>query len=151
MLGATIEARGRIAKTPVANTQEGRKTRMAYTWLAVPVADTSRDVMSQRKGAGKNTLWLRLVAFERVAEVLQNCLQGEIVSVTGSIQRNDRVDADGVRHTGLECKVTAISRARGSWSWRCSATDWRRLHVHARRPTTRWRSRRPTTRCRRRP
>ena len=106
MMGASIEARGRLVKAPLMHGAQESDRRMAYGWLAVPVMNTSCDLMRQAKGPVSATQWVRLVAFESAADLLMRCRAGDVITVTGALQKNDRIDKAGVRHTGIECKVS---------------------------------------------
>ena len=67
-------------------------------------------------GRGESTdsppLWLGVVAFGRVAEELARHGKGDLISVSGRVQRNDWTGKDGTRHEQLQIVADSLVSAR---------------------------------------
>ncbi len=94
-------AYGRLGQDPRAHeTKTG--TTMATCTLAVDIA--------REEGAGP--LWLGIVAFGAKATDLMRHAKGELISVSGRVQRNTYKTRDGESREQLQIIVDAIVSAR---------------------------------------
>jgi single-strand DNA-binding protein len=95
-------AYGRLGKDPKAiNTQSGKP--MASASIAVNVS-TARD--------SDATHWLPVLAFGGQAEALLKHQQGDMLALTGRLQRNTWTDKDGTQHTDLQLIVDQVTSSR---------------------------------------
>lgn len=102
---AHISAYGRLGDDPKhIETRTG--TEMAVASLAVDVAD-GRD-------ADRNTppLWLRILAFGKIAGTLERHAKGDPVSVAGRLQLNRFTGRDGEAREQWQCVADSIVSAR---------------------------------------
>ncbi len=95
-------AYGRLGKAPKAITTQSGKP-MASASLAVNVS-TARDPDA--------THWLPLLAFGSQAETLARHQQGDMLAVTGRLQRNTWTDKEGAERIDLQLIVDQITSSR---------------------------------------
>lgn len=81
-------------------------TRMATASMAVDVSGV------RTAGEDAPPLWLGIVAFGRVAETLLRHDKGDLVSVSGRVQRNRYVAKDGAEREQLQIVADTILSAR---------------------------------------
>jgi single-strand DNA-binding protein len=95
-------AYGRLGRDPKPiNTQSGKP--MASASIAVDMS-TQRDPDA--------THWLPLLAFGQQAEALLRHAQGDMLAVTGRLQRNTWTDKDGTHHIDLQLIADQITSSR---------------------------------------
>ena len=95
-------AYGRLGKDPKAITTQSGKP-MTSASIAVDLG-TQRDPDA--------THWLPLLAFGQQADTLQKHQQGDMVAVTGRLQRNTWTDKEGTQHADLQLIVDQITSSR---------------------------------------
>lgn len=98
---AQIAAHGRLGQAP-----RSIETR---TGNAMAVASLACDISEDADGG---PLWLGLVCFGQTAETLLRHSKGDLVSVSGRLQRRTWTDSEGATREQLQCVAETIISAR---------------------------------------
>lgn len=90
----------------------GRDPKAISTASGKPMASASIacDLSSQRDPDA--THWLPLLAFGQQAEALLKHAQGDMVAVSGRLQRNTWTDKEGVQHVDLQLIADQVTSSR---------------------------------------
>lgn len=103
-MSAQIAAHGRLAADVLSRITD-KGTTMAMGRLAV-------SLPCHKAESGEAVLWLGLVAFGKLAELLARHGKGELISVSGSMQINQWTGQDGGLQTSYQVVADAIISAR---------------------------------------
>jgi single-strand DNA-binding protein len=96
----TAAAYGRLGQDPRSITTQSGKP-MAAASMAVAVAEQDAP-----------PLWVSILAFGKVAEDLLRLQKGDMVSVSGRVQRSNWTGNDGVKHEQLQIVADSLVASR---------------------------------------
>jgi len=103
MSDALISVWGRLGQDPKAiDTSSGKPMTVAS--LAVAIGSSEKE----------ETLWLGVVAFGGLAEILAKHAKGDTLSVSGRLQRRTWTDRDGAERQDLRVIADAVVSARAA-------------------------------------
>ncbi|BCX88505.1 single-strand DNA-binding protein [Methylomarinovum tepidoasis] len=101
MMQAAIH--GRLGRDP--------ETRITSTGKTMATCSVAVDVTAHNAEADE-TIWIRLVAFRRLADQLARHRQGDMVSAFGRLVLNRWIGRDGEERTGWEMVANDLVSAR---------------------------------------
>lgn len=101
--------RGRLGNAPTLRDTRGKTIRSIATGrMAVQVPDRSVEAADGQR----HTLWLRLVAFDALAEYLSRHHKGDLQVATGSLRYSQFTGRDGIHREVWECLVSYLDSER---------------------------------------
>jgi single-strand DNA-binding protein len=87
----------------------GKDPDFSVTPSGTPVAKFSLAVDKQTKGEQKETLWLNIIAWDRLAEIVEKYTEkGRLVMVQGRLDINAYTDKEGIKRQAVQIIAGSI-------------------------------------------